>query len=499
MLLKRTKTLCPICNSVLDATITEEEGKVWLNRTCPEHGTFRNLYWSDAELYKRFDKYEHLGNGIDNPCVTAPMNGCPSNCGLCSNHLSGTLLANIDVTNRCNLSCDFCFANARACGYLYEPTFDEIVGMMNLLRSEAPLPPPAVQFSGGEPTMRDDIFELIGKAKEIGFSQVQMATNGIKLAERDYVRQLQEAGLQTVYLHFDGVTRKTDPYIKKHIQAVENCELEKMGVVLVPTVIHGKNDHEIGAIIQFAADHIGAVRGVNFQPVAFTGAASEDDVAKERITIPELLVDIEQQTGGAVRKDDFYPVPCVVPISDLVEAYTGKPQIRFTAHQHCGAATYVFVTKDGLVPINRVVDVDAFFGAIEKMAENLRKGGSVNKYLTLIEGVKNMHASVKKGEQGDAFGANLWKMLTRALILHDFESLRDFHWNALFIGTMHFMDRYNYDLSRVQRCCIHYATPDGRIIPFCSYNSGKVYREEVWKKFSRPLSKEQGSGELEIN
>jgi uncharacterized radical SAM superfamily Fe-S cluster-containing enzyme len=259
-------------------------------------------------------------------------------------------------------------------------------------------------------------------------------------------------------------------------------------VVLVPTVIKGRNDHQVGEIIRFAADHISVVRGVNFQPVAFTGAASDDDVRNARITIPELLERIESQTAGVIRKDDFYPVPCVVPVSDLVEAYTGKPQIRFTAHQHCGAATYVFVTENGMVPINRMVDVDKFFTAVKKMTENLKKGGQINKYLTLLEGVNALRTSVKKGENSSS--PKIWKVLAGALLFQNFDALRDFHWNSLFIGTMHFMDRYNYDLSRVQRCCIHYATPEGKIIPFCTYNSGPVYRDEIWRKHSRPLRKE---------
>jgi len=132
--------------------------------------------------------------------------------------------------------------------------------------------------------------------------------------------------------------------------------------------------------------------------------------------------------------------------------------------------------------------VDRFFASVRKMTESLRKGGQINKYLTLLEGVNNLRTSVKKGEDGNTPG--LWKILAGALLFHNFEALRDFHWNALFIGTMHFMDRYNYDLARVQRCCIHYATPEGRIIPFCTYNSGPVYRDEVWKKHSRPLKGE---------
>ena len=483
-MIKKTRSLCPVCGAVLEAEIVDEEGKIWLVRTCPEHGKFRHLYWSDSEMYHRFEHYDAIGRGVTNPQNPVTSDTCPTACGLCSNHHSGTLLANIDLTNRCNLDCDFCFANARACGFVYEPSFDEIVGMMQVLRNEKPVPAPAVQFSGGEPTMRDDLVDIVKKAKELGFPQVQIATNGVKLANNPVLaQQLKDVGLSTVYLHFDGVTPATNPFLKIHLKALENLNKVGLGVVLVPTIIKGRNDQEVGNILKFATDHISIVRGVNFQPVAFTGAAKDEDIEKERITIPELIGDIEMQTDGVLKKSDFYPVPCVLPFSDLVEAYTGRPQVRFTAHEHCGAATYVFVTKDGIVPVTRMVDVESLFAAIEQMANKLKKGGTINKYATLLEGVKELHTSFKKGEKGST--AEFWKLIGKTLIGQNFDALREFHWNALFIGTMHFMDKYNYDIERVQRCCIHYATPDGKLIPFCTYNSGPVYREQVWKKYAK--------------
>ncbi len=485
MLIKTTRSLCPTCYSVIDAKIVEEDDTIWLDRTCPSHGNFRHLYWSDARMYHRFDKYDAVGNGIANPQNPgAPANSCPTACGLCNNHHSQTLLANIDLTNRCNLDCDFCFANARACGFVYEPEFDDVVRMLQVLRDEKPVPAPAVQFSGGEPTMREDLPDIIRKAKAMGFPQVQIATNGVKLAKKpNFARELKDAGLDTVYLHFDGVTTETNPFLATHKKTLENLRKAGLGTVLVPTVIRGRNDHQLGDIIRFAIENIAFVRGVNFQPIAFTGAASDEDLQNARITIPDVLARVESQMDGILKKDDFYPVPCVLPFSDLVEAYTGRPQVRFTAHQHCGAATYVFVQKEGVVPITRMVDVESFFESIEYMAGTLRKGGTINKYKALLAGVKGLHSSVKKGEQGNT--AEFWKLIGKTLIGQNFDALREFHWNALFIGVMHFMDRYNYDIERVQRCCIHYATPDGKLIPFCTYNSGPVYREQVWKKFAR--------------
>lgn len=480
MLIKKTKGICPICKKVLDADLTDEDNAVWISRICPEHGPFRSLYWSDSAMYHRFDAFNAIGSGVLNSIQKEESRGCPYDCGLCSEHRSGTLLANVDVTNRCNLNCDFCFANARACGFIYEPSMEQIEEMFLLLRSQKPVPPPAIQLSGGEPTMRKDLPEIVRKAKEYGFNQVQIATNGIRLAQDEkLVAELKSAGVSTVYLHFDGVTKETNNLLEISKKVIENCRREKVGIVLVPTIIGGKNNHEAGAIIRFAADNIDVIRGVNFQPVAFTGAASNDDIMKERITIPDLLNGIEQQTEGVLKAEDFYPIPCVEPIIDLVESYTGRPQIQFTANPHCGAATYLFVTDHGLVPVNRMVNVDEFFESIDTIAQGLKQKGAINKYRTLLEGVNHLRTTMKKDNQDRI---DFWGLITNALIHQNFDALRKFHWNALFIGTMHFMDNYNYDINRVNRCCIHYATPDGRIIPFCSYNSGPIWREQVWKE-----------------
>ena len=485
LLVKKTRSLCPICNRVLEAEIIESGGQIWLTRTCPEHGACRYLYWSDAAMYYQYEHYDSPGKGIENPQKIGSPGKCPESCGLCNNHHSQTLLANIDLTNRCNLNCDFCFANAKACGYVYEPSFEDIVLMMQMLRTQKPVPVPAIQFSGGEPTMRDDLVKIIKTAKSLGFSQVQIATNGIKLSkEPEFARHLKDAGLSTVYLHFDGVSEETNPILSLNKKAINNLKNAGLGTVLVPTVIRGKNDHEVGDIILFAVRNNSVIRGVNFQPISFTGAASEEDVRVSRITIPDLLKDIEKFSDGIIKASDFFPIPCVIPFSDLVEAYTGRSQVRFTSHQHCGAATYIFVQEDGsFIPVNRMIDVESFFKAIEMMAETIKKGGAVNKYKALLNGIKNVHNSVKNGGEGNT--TDFGQMIRKILIEQNFDSLRKFHKNTLFIGTMHFMDRYNYDLGRVQRCCIHYATPDGRLIPFCTYNSGPVYREQVWKKYAQ--------------
>ncbi|MBO5840243.1 MAG: radical SAM protein, partial [Methanobrevibacter sp.] len=211
MHIKNTTSLCPICLKPLDAEVYEEDGRVWIKKECPEHGEFNNTYWSDAELYDRVDQIDSITQDLENPMVDKVAK-CPSNCGICSEHESYTVLGLIDVTNRCNLKCPICFANAAVSKKLFEPTQDEIRQMLKNLRNEKPVPAPAIQYAGGEPTVRKDLPDLIRMAREEGFSHTQIATNGIRIAKKEgYAQELKEAGLNTVYLQFDGVTE--EPYM----------------------------------------------------------------------------------------------------------------------------------------------------------------------------------------------------------------------------------------------------------------------------------------------
>ena len=136
---KTTRSLCPECHDIIDAKIFEENGKVMIAKECPNHGKFKDVYWSNVDLYLKAEKYAYDGDGVENP-RTEVTTECPGNCGLCSEHLTHTALGNLDLTNRCNLKCPICFVNANAAGYIYEPSFDDVVKMMENLRANRPVP-----------------------------------------------------------------------------------------------------------------------------------------------------------------------------------------------------------------------------------------------------------------------------------------------------------------------------------------------------------------------
>jgi uncharacterized radical SAM superfamily Fe-S cluster-containing enzyme len=490
--IKNTKTICPDCLKVLDATIFEADGKVFIKKECSEHGQFQELYWSDYKQYLRAENFRSEGEGVENP-RTKTQKGCPYDCGICPEHKSHTALAIIDVTNRCNLACPVCFANASAAGYVYEPTKEQVTGMLENLRANKPVAATALQFSGGEPTIRNDLFELVRKAKELGFRHVEVNTNGVRLSQSvEYAKKLKESGVSTVYLQFDGLTSEIYKYIRGldllniKMKALQNMrEAGIHSVVLVVTLIKGVNDTQLGDIVDFAVKNFDIIRCINVQPVSLCGRLPPQEREKMRITIPDFMRLVEEQTGGEIKVSDFYPVPTVVPISKAVGALQNKKYIEFTAHPHCGMATYLLVENGKITPITRIANVEKFAKAMEKVYETATQGSKTKAKLRLISASRFVKFNF------------LRKYVLRVLTEGSYQSLGDLQRKSLLLASMHFMDPYNYDLERVQRCLIHYAVPDGRIIPFCAMNS--IHRQDVEKKLGVPIKEWKAKHKVEIS
>lgn len=484
----RTLSVCPECLKIIDALVFEEKGKVWIRKKCEKHGEFRDLYWGSAEMYRKARKFAYDGIGVSNPNIEKKNPVCPRDCGLCFLHKSHTALANLVVTNRCDLSCWYCFFLAKKLGYVYEPTLEELRKGVKLLVNEKPVPGNAVQITGGEPSMREDVIEIIRMIKEEGVDHIQYNTNGIRFSQDpEFVRKVREEGVNTVYLSFDGVNPKTNP--KNHYEipyVLENArKAGQMGIVLVPTIIKSVNDHEVGDIIRFGFRNMDVVRGVNYQPVSLVGRMPRKEREKFRITIPDTIQKIEEQTEGEITKEDFYPVPSMKAITDFVEALVKKPQYSLSTHFACGMATYVFEDGGKMIPITRFVDIEGLFEYLEEKARELKEGKS--RYVVGAKMLFRLNSFIDKSRSPKDF--SLAKIIYNALMKHDYRALGAFHHRSLFIGMMHFMDLMNYDINRVKRCCIHYLTPEA-IIPFCAFNViPEWYREKVQKKYAEPIKK----------
>ena len=503
---RKTASVCPECIKVIPAVVRERDGRVIMEKNCRTHGYFWDVISNDVDLYLRMEVYAHDGVGYENPYYDK-FKGCPNTCGMCTHHKSHTGLALMDLTNRCNLKCPVCFANANAAGYVYEPTREQIYFMLKTLREQKPVGAVAVQFSGGEPTLSPLFLEACNMAHQLGFTQIQVATNGIRFAnEPGFAQAARNSHLHTLYLQFDGlddeIYRKVRgvPLLKVKQRAIENArnthtppdELalgkpdKPISVVLVPTLVGGFNENQIMPTIDFAIDNIDVVRGVNFQPVALTARIPDKDRFSMRFTQSDLVRILCNE--GPFEKSDFFPVPSVAPISELVSILHGQDKMTLTTHPGCGCATFAFVDKNRKVtPLTRFMDVDGFFENVEALIEKYREA-RFQRVRMAVAGAKLMHDVSKyfdfsKAPEG-LNEKNIVKVIAGIFTHGDKESVGKFAWRALYIGNMHFQDAYDYDIQRLMRCDIHYSVPDGRIIPFCSYNSGPIYRTEVEKKFS---------------
>ncbi len=488
-ILEKTESVCPECLKKgdlqkIDAEVIEEDGKIWLKKECGDHGTFRAIIFSKPEDYRKWKRYEREGSGVEKVKV--------EDLSLYDNHKSQSVLTNLTVTNRCNLRCSYCFMNAGASGYVYEPTLDEIEELMDQARNIEPVGSKSIQITGGEPTVRDDLFDIIEMADEKGFVHIQLNTNGIDIAEdEEFAKKLAESAVNTLYLSFDGVTEETNSWIEQNKKAIENMRKFGMGSIVLVPVLSQNNLHEAGDIVRFAQENIDVVRGVNFQPLAFTGRITEvdDDYRKQqRVDYSEMMEALNKQLDGELSRDDWYPVPFVYPVSKLIESVKNEKQVEFTAHPTCGGATYAFVEDGKIIPITRFVDVEGLMDFINRLSKKDGRFKKTRIMSSLMTTLPDFIDSEKVPED-----ISIKKILSNALVGGDYKSLGKFHKKTLYIGSMWFQDAWNLDINRLSSCVIQYTTPKG-MVPFCAYN-GLGVGEKIREKNSIPIDEwEQREG-----
>lgn len=424
-ILHETESLCPVCLERIPARYVQEDGKAYLCKECPRHGPFKVLFWRDAELYRSW-----MAQGIHAPTreLGRPeRRGCPFDCGLCDGHHSGTCTAILEITYRCNMNCEVCFADANTEGF--EPDMERIRSMYQAALESNRFC--SVQLSGGEPTVREDLPEIIRLGKALGVVHLQVNTNGLRLAaDPDYPRRLKEAGLDLIYLQFDGVddeiyrTIRGRDLLEIKKRAIENCAGAGLGVLLVPVVIPGVNLHRVGEIIRFAKERVPVVKGVHFQPVSYFGRYPGRTPPEEsRCGLSDLLHALEEQTDGEMRMEHFVPRKQFDPHCDFSSTYYLDEAGRLAAMSHCRQNDGDTEETDFVAKTNRYTE--------KRWRMQTPRTGGENK---------------------------LARFALRTLT------------HSFCVSGMGFQDVWNLDLGRLRGCCVHIVTGRGELIPFCAFH-----------------------------
>lgn len=431
-----TNALCPECLKTIHADKVAENDGVYIVKTCPEHGTWKVKIWSGVENYKYLYEFAAVPKTPEKYAVPQ-VRDCPQDCGLCDRHLQHSCLCVVEITNRCNLNCPICFATANGCGYDFHPDIDTIKGMFQTVVDYVKSPR-CIQISGGEPTIRDDLPEIVRLAKSMGIEHVEINTNAVRISnDIQYLKELKDAGVDDFYMQFDGtddeiyMQTRGRPLFDIKKKAIENCTEVGIGITLVVTVTPGVNLHHVGEIIRFAAKCVPTVKGVHFQPIAHFGRYPVEPSDEERVLLPDLAHEIEVQTKGMLKADNFIPTSC--------------------SNVHCDIKSLSVVFADGsLFPLTTMA-----LGPPTKtdnVADKTRK--EVSEFWRFIE--DSMDGEDPSRDKDD----NSWRTFVKRAKTH-----------YLTVSAMAFQDAWTGEVERWERCCIHVVTLDGKLIPFCLFNT----------------------------
>src|SRR6185312_2762390 len=342
----QTTSLCEICWELVPAKIIGQDGRVFLQKRCREHGVMKTLIEADADYWLSTRHWLKPG---DRPLFNATRTerGCPWDCGLCPDHEQHSCLAIIEINEACNLACPVCFADSSPKRTTHR-SLAEVERMFDaLVASEGE--PDLIQISGGEPTIHPEILEILAAARRRPIKHVMLNTNGIRIAEDpafvDALATLRP-GFE-VYLQFDSLNDEALKDIRGAAlsrirrQALANLEARGISTTLVCTVKRGVNDHEVGDIVHHALTYT-CVRGINFQPVQDAGRNEGFDPKRNRIVLSEIRRRIVEESG-IFADDDMIPLPCnpasisigyglrdggtVVPLTSLVPREALLPSI----------------------------------------------------------------------------------------------------------------------------------------------------------------------------
>jgi len=444
-----TQSLCPQCLAVVPAKIVVRRSRVYFQKRCPQHGEREDFVCSDVRWYDRLEFA--LPAKVPAQFGVEPSRGCPLDCGLCSEHEQHTCVGVLEITTSCNLTCPMCYAASTPAGR-HLPLEDCQRQVDRLVEVEGGAE--ICQLSGGEPTTHPQLAEILAYALSKQIDYVMINTNGVRFARDAELVALaaQHRERLEIYFQFDGLhdgvyrTLRGQPLLETKLAALEALGRAGVHVTLVATLQPGVNDDQLGALVEFGLARPW-ITGISFQPATYSGRHVLPADLERRITFPDVIRGIAEQTHGRFTEEDFLPLPC--------------------AHPNCHQIALAYRSADQATPVTRFIDANRHFDLLANGISFTRQRSRelILQYLVRQSCCGGSCGDARQdpnpGKADDFFGRIIAQQLGAESLFR--------------ITITSFLDAYNFDLRRLMKCCTHHVLPSGHVIPFCAYNV--LYRD----------------------
>ena len=481
-----TRTVCPQCaieysirsddaQTWKDGMLVSHDGSVWLRRWCARHGESESLYEESLELW-------HARRGWSTP--TSPITpdrsdnfaGFPEGYarGLPASHGQHTCILVLNITDRCNYGCTTCYASALSPGTPSKherPTIDDVIFTVKTIIAREGGKLSVLMLSGGEPTVRDDLPQLIEALLPLPITRIVLNTNGRRLARDDkFLGFLQRHRSRIeIYLQFDGSSTRTylalrnENVLHEKLQTLQRLNDAQLWTTLTMTVRRGVNENEIGEVARLALE-TAHVSGLALQPMFGSGRAPDFDPLS-RATPTGVIKRLEEQGGGQFKTSDFIPLPCshrdCCDISYFLktpdETWKSLPQL---------------IGRDELKKWLHLVSNTISFDNLSQPLGELLKSGALARIWSEQMPTSATKMALDLSQMCDCVPGlqpllgGLWKVAAKRSQDRVLEQLAQ---RTFRVTVKMFMDAHTLHEARIRQCCVHTGTfeEDPRRFSFC--------------------------------
>lgn len=475
-LIHETTSLCRVCKNGVPARVVERAGQVWMTKACPRHGAQEVHLSDDAGWYARTRDIQPR-RSPPRRIVRQIDRGCPFDCGACESHAQKVRLPVVTITSACNLECPICYVHNKN-EDAFHMGVDELAQVLAHLKAEHGGELDIINFTGGEPTLHPHLLDFLELSHKAGIHRVTVCSNGVRLAKDEaLVKRLGELGAR-IALSFDTFQPDADfemqgaHLVDLKLKCMDLLEKHDVDVTLIPVMTRGLNEKEIGRILEYAFTKRN-VRHIEVHTITYTGQGGVSFPRSGRISIHEVIREIEATTGGLLKESNFVPSPC--------------------AHPLCYQIAYLLMDPDGgpPIPVTRFLGAETLYDCL---ADRLYLEPSRKLEDALREAIDRLWT--EGGPDSERALRILQKLLKdmappgRALSREEALRTSERAFKAIYVHSH--MDEETFDVERLAQCCDSNCYADGSTIPVCAYNV--LYREKEPRFMKQPKSWNERTG-----